>query len=362
MTAAGGVPIRGVGLHTALGHGRDAHLRAIVSGLPAAPATAGALTGGLSAPPPPARELFPDQGALIRRIDRLSRMIVASAGALRDELGGLPAQEEVAVAVGTEFGTTEETLKFLLRLRDKGPALANPMDFPNLVANAGAGYVGILLGLQGPSQTFCQHGCHGDDAIAWAAELVRDGGAQLAFAGAAEEWGGVLRAAHEAVRGPRWAPPGEGAALVGLGHAPSPALARWLCCWAERLPGPPMARWGRGPDPGPAIRAAVVAALRDLGARPSDLSFVVPSAGPAMIAMRAGLDGSDGDPPVLDVPRLAGDWSGDGALRIAIAALLLSNPSSSLGPGIERRPAPLAAVPTLARDGSMRVTLLSEPS
>ena len=74
----------------------------------------------------------------------------------------------MGLAFGTDLGTLEETWKFLVRLRDKGPALANPADFPNLVPNAGPGYVGIFLGLDGPSHHRSWHAgfaCAGGDGV-----------------------------------------------------------------------------------------------------------------------------------------------------------------------------------------------------
>ena len=77
---------------------------------------------------------------------------------------------DIALALGTAFGALDATVAFLDRLRDKGPSLVNPMEFPNLVHNAPTGHASMVLGLAGPNVAACQEELAGDEAV----RLVRE--------------------------------------------------------------------------------------------------------------------------------------------------------------------------------------------
>src|SRR5439155_1337310 len=89
------------------------------------------------------------------------------------------------LALGSEFGNLDETATFLDRLFARGAA--NPLLFPNLVMNASLSYTTIELGLTGPSAMLSAGEVSGEAAIAWGAELVAEGGADVCLAGGTDE-------------------------------------------------------------------------------------------------------------------------------------------------------------------------------
>jgi len=300
------------------------------------------------------RQLFPERRATLRRMDRLSKLICLSAGLARDDGPGLGDPGELALGVGTDLGTLEETWAFLSRLRNKGPALANPMDFPNLVPNAGAGYAGIFCGLQGPSHTFCQHETCGDEAIAWAGDGVRSGWFVGALAGGGEELGDVRTRATAAGRClPGDLPAGEGAALLLVEHADRAAargaspLAALLGSWGATAP--PARSPYRWEPPGEALERLVDRALDQAGLTRRDVGVVLPS--------RPGLLASV-DAPETDHCARVGVHPADGALRVALAAALLADPTLPIHHGGPTLTEGVALVASAARGGSLRVTLL----
>lgn len=300
------------------------------------------------------RDFFPERRAMFRRMDRLSQL-VCLASALAREDQGLGDPSQVALGVGTDLGTLEGTWGFLTRLRDHGPARANPMDFPNLVPNAGAGYAGIFLGLQGPSHTFCQHETCGDEAIGWAVDGIASGWFDAALAGGAEELGAVREAATaRAACLPEALPAGEGAAMVlvetaaraqARGAAP---LARILGSWAASTPdGRSPYVFDVGADP---VQALLAHALEDAGLRPSDVGAVLASPG-TVHGLAA---------PAVDHAARLGVHPADGALRIALSALLVADRTLPVHTGGAPLQGEAVVVVSAARGGSIRVTILGK--
>ena len=73
------------------------------------------------------------------------------------------------------------------RLFEKGPRLASPADFPNLVPSASVGHASIYLGRCGPALAVADLAASGEAALAQALELVQAGLADQMVAGSAEE-------------------------------------------------------------------------------------------------------------------------------------------------------------------------------
>ena len=133
--------------------------------------------------------------ALLRRMDRLSQMVVtACRTALADAALAFTAAEaeEAGIVVGTAFGNLVESEEFLRGLFAKGPALTNPLTFPNLVLNAPAGYVAIDLGLRGPNLTVCCGEASGEAALAVAYDTIVSGQGDVLLAGGGDEIAPVL--------------------------------------------------------------------------------------------------------------------------------------------------------------------------
>ena len=190
---------------------------------------------------------------LLRRMDRCSQMIVsATRMALADaalELAG-SAAESAGVVVGTAFGNLSESEDFLRGLFAKGPALANPLTFPNLVLNAPTGYVAIDLGLRGPNLTVVRGEASGESALALAYDTIATGQADVLIAGGGDELAPVLARIYADLDllspsdggGTAWSSPfdrgrngfvmGEGAAMLVL-ETRAHAAARGARVYAE---------------------------------------------------------------------------------------------------------------------------------
>jgi 3-oxoacyl-(acyl-carrier-protein) synthase len=146
---------------------------------------------GAEVPEFAAREFLPP--ALTRRMDRLSQMIgVAAVMAAADAgiaapPGGAQAGDDLAVVVGSSLGNLSEAAQFLDRVFTKGPSLANPMLFPNLVMNAAASQIAMALAWRGPNLTVSCGEISGELALETAADLVRRRRCRAAVAAAGEE-------------------------------------------------------------------------------------------------------------------------------------------------------------------------------
>jgi 3-oxoacyl-[acyl-carrier-protein] synthase II len=117
--------------------------------------------------------------ARARRLDRSARLatIAASlAGATSDD----------GIVLGTSYGDTDGSASFLARIREKGPRMAPPAEFPNLVPSAPSGHASIYLGLHGPALTVADLTTSGEGAVATAWELVASGEVDSLVAGSVE--------------------------------------------------------------------------------------------------------------------------------------------------------------------------------
>ena len=165
-------------------------------------------------------------GARARRLDRAARL-AAVAAQLAWSTGG------DGILLGTSYGDTDGTAAFLARCFDRGPRLAPPADFPNLVPSSPSGHVSIYLGLHGPALTVADLSTSGEAAIATAFELVASGQIEAATAGSAEGPSEIVAHCLEPMFR-QSAPPGparartEGAALLRLMREPAPEIRAQL--------------------------------------------------------------------------------------------------------------------------------------
>jgi 3-oxoacyl-[acyl-carrier-protein] synthase II len=156
----------------------------------------------------PARETLP--AAIVRRMDRLAQMIaVAAVLAVTD--AGIAANdteaEDLGVVVGSELGNLTEAAQFLDRVFTKGPSLANPMLFPNLVLNAPASEVAMALLWRGPNLTVSCGEISAEVALECAVDLVRRGRARAVVVAAGEE---LSEVAFQALKEFRYLSPRRG--------------------------------------------------------------------------------------------------------------------------------------------------------
>lgn len=170
----------------------------------------------------------------LRRMDGLSRMLVAASRMALDDAGVSVtdvAPDRVGVVVGSALGDISESVLHLERAFNKGPGSVSPMMFPNLVLNAPAGYIAMEFSWTGVNYTVCQGETSGEQALIAGCQLVRAGRADLVLAGGGDEFGGIVFDAYRRARalssqcgGPEWSSPydadrngvilGEGAAML----------------------------------------------------------------------------------------------------------------------------------------------------
>jgi 3-oxoacyl-[acyl-carrier-protein] synthase II len=306
----------------------------------------------------------------------------ATALALREASAAapIPPNDRVGVVLTTAFGNLESMVRFERGARRDGHRFVDPMIFPNTVVNAAAGHVSILFGFSALNSTVSAGSTGGLLAIAYAAETLRRGEADLVFAGGAEElsyW--TCLGEEERARGA--AGPardaegfrGEGAAVLALERAadarrrgaPAPAVVAGAF--------QTVAGGGSGPATGAARLSAARGALRESGRGPGEIGCV-------WTAARSPRDFEREDAPALAeifghpravhvalVAPVLGDWLGaSAALQAAGAARSLARrrlPAALLLPATPAPPGPRAALITAAdRLGGCAAAVLGAPA
>jgi len=370
MTA---VAITGIGVVSALGHGVEAFWEALVAGRSGLrPSTRLPDGGGLAGEVAPLETRAFVRTAIGRRIDGVSLMALAACRlALADaglETGSFePAR--MGLALGSAFANLRETETFLDRLFTRGAG--NPLLFPNLVFNAPLSYASIELGVTGPTAMLADLEVSGESAIAWGADLVREGAVDVCLAGGTDELGAALhRVLREGRLLPRGTPrpldpaadgacPGEGAAVLVL-EPLARARARSARVYARLAPQSsftvpsPVHGWPRDPAPLAAGLARIAA--------DADVVFAAGSGRPELDALEAAAlaHAAGGRPlPITAVRGSIGEFGAAGALAAAAAALALA--SGTVPPTLGLVPparAGLDVVVGSARRGAFRVALV----
>lgn len=287
----------------------------------------------------------------LRRMDNLSRMVVAAARAAladarldREQL----THERVGVAVGSSVGNLSETNTHLERLCTRGPGAASPLIFPNLVLNAPASYVSMDIGATGPNLTVSQLEASGECAIIAGADLIRDGHADVAVVGGADELSTIALHVYREARalssqrgGREWSSPydrdrngiilGEGSAMLVL-EPLQRAVARGATVYAEierdvlfAVPTPPYAWPLHGHDVAAHIRT-ILPAGEHAGA--VDLAFGAANSSRHLdrieLEVFTELFGHDAARTWLtSIKGATGEFAASGALTTATAALAL---------------------------------------
>ncbi|HEY2937792.1 MAG TPA: beta-ketoacyl synthase N-terminal-like domain-containing protein [Gaiellaceae bacterium] len=171
----------------------------------------------------------------LRPLSRASLLACVAAGAALGHPGEPPGEpERRAVVLGTRWASLDPLFEFEQTAARDGPSLVNPAQFPNVVVNAHAGYLGILFGLAGPSVTICGPGA-GLEAIGRARDLLLLDRADYALAGGVEALGEPLLRGLEQTAAE---PPGEAAAFLLLAREEPglPAVARLASYTSAPLP------------------------------------------------------------------------------------------------------------------------------
>jgi 3-oxoacyl-[acyl-carrier-protein] synthase II len=125
----------------------------------------------------------------LRKMDRLSTMVTASARMALDDAGiriGEANRDRIGIIMGTAFGNTELKVNNARVLFMEGPGMVNPIHMPNTVMNAPAGHASIELGFRGVNTTINHLAVSGETALAYGAMEVRRGAADVILAGGAD--------------------------------------------------------------------------------------------------------------------------------------------------------------------------------
>ncbi|HEY1956170.1 MAG TPA: beta-ketoacyl-[acyl-carrier-protein] synthase family protein [Polyangiaceae bacterium] len=117
-----------------------------------------------------------------RRFDRAARLCAAAAN--RNLQNATIDRARAGVVFGSAFSSVDEAAAFVQRIFDKGPRLASPADFPNLVPSSPVGHASIYEGLLGPALATADLRSSGESAIATAMDLIASGDADAFVAGA----------------------------------------------------------------------------------------------------------------------------------------------------------------------------------
>jgi len=206
-----------------------------------------------------------------RRLSMPSRFAVA-ASRMAIEDAALTSLEgrRVAIVLATAFGALLFTENLVRQILEEGPESAQPFYFSECVANAAAARVAIALNARGANVTITEREAGPLLALARGAQEVREGRADVAIAGSADEmipllhalldrFRGTARAARDRDEAPRpfdarrdGVLAGEGASVVVIERASDAsargarALARVAASVAAFDPSAPVSDWGDG--------------------------------------------------------------------------------------------------------------------
>ncbi len=254
---------------------------------------------GALAPLNPAAGLDP---ARARRLDRSAKLAAIAT------LATAPGSAD-GVVLGSAYGDTDASAAFVARLIEKGPRLAPPADFPNLVPSSPSGHVSIFHGLKGPALAVADLSTSGEAAIATALDF-------LAISAADSIVVGALEGPNELVR--QCIAPAIRAAREG--GTESPALDRSEGCAVVRL----VAIDDAAIDGDVVIeRARELATIDEAFAdRPRPGSLVIVAEVTTSIA-RARLASAWSATPIESVIAAVGRHEGLGGFAIAAASALL---------------------------------------
>ncbi|HRG99719.1 MAG TPA: beta-ketoacyl-[acyl-carrier-protein] synthase family protein, partial [Polyangiaceae bacterium] len=182
--------------------------------------------------------------ARARRLDRLSRLVtvVAERALAGTPRGAAAHAEHVGLLVGNAWGNLDASAGFMRRVFERGPRLASPAEFPNLVPSSPVGHASVYLGLTGPAFSLCDFAASGEASFLQGFEMVASGEVQTVCVGGVEEASDIVENVLSRVfRDPNERPQraeGAGACALTTARAAAdhgqPVLARVLSAVAFR--------------------------------------------------------------------------------------------------------------------------------
>jgi 3-oxoacyl-[acyl-carrier-protein] synthase II len=126
----------------------------------------------------------------LRRMDRISRMVVASVKLAIEDAGVRIENENperVGIMIGTGLGSSRTVDLFFRDLVKDGPSGVAPLLFQTSVPNAICSHASIEFGIKGINSTFSHKESSAESAIVHAFEALRWGKAEVIFTGGADE-------------------------------------------------------------------------------------------------------------------------------------------------------------------------------
>jgi 3-oxoacyl-[acyl-carrier-protein] synthase II len=128
--------------------------------------------------------------ANLRRMDRIGKIVV-SAVRLAIDSSGLNLKEEdssrIGISIGTGLGSSDTVDQFFRSLLKEGPIGAAPLLFQTAVPNAITSHCAIEYGIKGVNITFSHKESSTEMAMTFAYHLLREGRADVIFAGGGDE-------------------------------------------------------------------------------------------------------------------------------------------------------------------------------
>jgi 3-oxoacyl-[acyl-carrier-protein] synthase II len=132
----------------------------------------------------------PSGAAPAKELRKLDRNVLFALSAAKEAvedagLNGLD-PERVGVVVGNCIGGFNELMRQYDVLRERGPERVSPTFLANVLVDSASGQIAIELGIRGPNYAVVSACATGSHAIGEAAELVRQGDADVILAGGTE--------------------------------------------------------------------------------------------------------------------------------------------------------------------------------
>jgi 3-oxoacyl-[acyl-carrier-protein] synthase II len=123
-----------------------------------------------------------------RRMDRFAQMILAAARQAETDSGIdiSKSPERIGASIATGIGGLTSYQECYDILLTRGPDRVSPFSIPSIIPNMGAGWVSIELGTKGPLMSECTACAASNMAIGDAGDMIRNGRADVMFAGGTE--------------------------------------------------------------------------------------------------------------------------------------------------------------------------------
>ncbi|NWG03618.1 MAG: beta-ketoacyl-[acyl-carrier-protein] synthase family protein [Syntrophaceae bacterium] len=126
----------------------------------------------------------------LRRMDRIGKIVVSAVRLAMDD-SKLHLKEEdsdrIGISIGTGLGSANTVDQFFRSLLKEGPLGATPLLFQTAVPNAITSHCAIEYGIKGVNITFSHKESSAEMAIAFAYHLLKEGRADIIFAGGGDE-------------------------------------------------------------------------------------------------------------------------------------------------------------------------------